>query len=74
MLMHPTHDRLVALGLTGMAKALDEQRGQSNIEGAHVQPNRKMPIRWQPPALAFRPKVRERRAVHLYGRKPQRTP
>jgi len=33
MLTHPTHDRLVALGLTGMAKALDEHRGQSDIEG-----------------------------------------
>ena len=33
MLTHPTHDRLVALGLTGMAKALDEQRGQRNVEG-----------------------------------------
>ena len=30
---HPTHDRLVALGLTGMAKALDEQEGQRNVEG-----------------------------------------
>ena len=28
MLTHPTHDRLVALGLTGMAKALEEQRKQ----------------------------------------------
>ena len=26
MLTHPTHDRLLALGLTGIAKALDEQR------------------------------------------------
>jgi DNA replication protein DnaC len=25
MLIHPTHNRLVALGLTGMAKALEEQ-------------------------------------------------
>ena len=33
MLTHPTYDRLVALGLTGMAKALDEQRGQRNVEG-----------------------------------------
>jgi DNA replication protein DnaC len=33
MLTHPTHDRLVALGLTGMAKALDEQRDQRNVEG-----------------------------------------
>jgi len=33
MLTHPAHDRLVALGLTGMAKALDEQRGQRNVEG-----------------------------------------
>jgi DNA replication protein DnaC len=33
MLTHPTHDRLVALGLTGMAKALEEQRGQRNVEG-----------------------------------------
>ncbi len=24
MLTHPTHDRLVALGLTGMAKALED--------------------------------------------------
>ena len=28
MLSHPTHDRLVALGLAGMAKALEEQRQQ----------------------------------------------
>ena len=27
MLTHPTHDRLIALGLTGMAKALEEQQG-----------------------------------------------
>ena len=33
MLPHPTHDRLVALGLIGMAKALEEQRGQRNVEG-----------------------------------------
>ena len=33
MLTHPTHDRLVALGLTGMAKALAEQRDQHNVEG-----------------------------------------
>ena len=26
MLTHPTHDRLLALGLSGIAKALDEQR------------------------------------------------
>jgi hypothetical protein len=26
MLPHPTHDRLIALGLVGMAKALEEQR------------------------------------------------
>lgn len=31
MLTHPTHDRLVALGLTGMAKALEEQRRQPDI-------------------------------------------
>lgn len=31
MLTHPTHDRLVALGLTGMAKALEEQRRQPNV-------------------------------------------
>jgi len=33
MLTHPAYDRLVALGLTGMAKALDEQRGQRNVDG-----------------------------------------
>src|SRR5262245_37318369 len=33
MLTHPTSDRLLALGLTGMAKALDEQRRQPNVEG-----------------------------------------
>ena len=32
MLTHPTHDRLIALGLTGMAKALEEQRQQPDIE------------------------------------------
>ena len=26
MLTHPTHDRLLALGLTGIASALEEQR------------------------------------------------
>ena len=26
MLAHPTQERLLALGLTGMAKALDDQR------------------------------------------------
>jgi DNA replication protein DnaC len=31
MLIHPTHDRLVALGLTGMAKAFDEQQRQPDI-------------------------------------------
>jgi DNA replication protein DnaC len=31
MLTHPTHDRLIALGLTGMAKALEEQRRQPDI-------------------------------------------
>jgi DNA replication protein DnaC len=33
MLTHPTYDRLLALGLTGMAKALEEQRRQRNGEG-----------------------------------------
>jgi len=33
MLTHPTHDRLLALGLTGMAKALEEQRRQHNVQG-----------------------------------------
>ena len=31
MLTHLTHDRMVALGLTGMAKALEEQRKQPDI-------------------------------------------
>ena len=31
MLTHPTHERLIALGLTGMAKALEEQRRQSEF-------------------------------------------
>jgi hypothetical protein len=40
MLTHPTHDRLIALGLTGMAKAMEDQRRQPDIaalafEGAH---------------------------------------
>ena len=32
MLTHPTYDLLLALGLIGMAKALDEQRRQHNVE------------------------------------------
>ena len=32
MLAHPTHERLLGLGLAGMAKALDEQRCQPDIE------------------------------------------
>ena len=31
MLTHPTHDRLIALGLTGMAKAMEDQRRQPEI-------------------------------------------
>jgi DNA replication protein DnaC len=31
MLTHPTHERLIALGFTGMAKALEEQRRQSDL-------------------------------------------
>jgi hypothetical protein len=31
MLTHPTEQRLIALGLSGMAKALDEQRRQPDI-------------------------------------------
>jgi hypothetical protein len=31
MLTHPTHDRLIALGLTGMAKAMEDQRRQPGI-------------------------------------------
>ena len=31
MLTHPTLDRLVALGLTGMAKAFDDQRRQPDV-------------------------------------------
>src|SRR3954453_15214450 len=31
MLTHPTHDRLIALGLTGMAKALEDQRRQPDV-------------------------------------------
>jgi DNA replication protein DnaC len=32
VLTHPTHDRLIALGLAGMARALEEQRKQPDIE------------------------------------------
>lgn len=31
MLTHPTHERLIALGLTGMAKALEDQRRQGDL-------------------------------------------
>ena len=31
MLTHPTRDRLIALGLSGMAKAFEEQRHQSAV-------------------------------------------
>ena len=31
MLAHPTHNRLIALGLVGMAKALEQQRSQPDI-------------------------------------------
>ena len=33
MLTHPTYDRLLTLGLIGMAKALEEQRRLPNVEG-----------------------------------------
>ena len=32
MLTHPTHERLITLGLTGMAKALEEQRRSSDLD------------------------------------------
>jgi hypothetical protein len=31
MLPHPTYDRLIALGLVGMAKAFEEQRQQLSV-------------------------------------------
>ena len=31
MLPHPTYDRLIALGLVGMAKAFEEQRRQPAV-------------------------------------------
>ena len=31
MLTHPTLERLIALGLTGMAKAFDDQRRQPDV-------------------------------------------
>jgi IstB-like ATP binding protein len=31
VLTHPTHDRLIALGLGGMAKAFEEQRAQPDV-------------------------------------------
>lgn len=33
MLRHPTSERLAALGLAGMAKALEEQRDSATVEG-----------------------------------------
>jgi len=36
MLTHPTHERLIALGLTGMAKALEEQRNSLGMVPAIV--------------------------------------
>ena len=32
MLTHPTHERLITLGLTGMAKALQEQRRSPDLD------------------------------------------
>ncbi len=32
MLTHPTHEHLIALGLTGMAKALEEQRRSPDLD------------------------------------------
>ena len=32
MLTHPTHERLIALGLTGMAKAFEEQRQSPDLD------------------------------------------
>ena len=32
MLTHPTHERLIALGLTGMAKAFEEQRRLPDLD------------------------------------------
>ena len=31
MLVHPTHERLIALGLGGMARAFEEQRGSPDV-------------------------------------------
>ena len=32
MLTHPTHERLIALGLSGMAKAFEEQRQSPDLD------------------------------------------
>ena len=37
MLAHPTHERLIALGLTGMAKAFEEQRAAPDLAALSVE-------------------------------------
>jgi hypothetical protein len=40
MLTHPTHDRLLALGLTGIAKALEEQRRSTAFDALSFEERR----------------------------------
>ncbi|MGC0397102.1 hypothetical protein ABIF91_009514 [Bradyrhizobium sp. USDA 241] len=39
MLNHPTHERLIELGLTGMAKAFEEQRRSPDLEALPPKPS-----------------------------------
>jgi len=41
MLTHPAHERLITLGLTGMAKALEEQRRSPDLEAQTPPPSRR---------------------------------
>ena len=41
MLAHPTQERLLALGLTGMAKALDEQRREPDLAALSLEAGRR---------------------------------
>ena len=52
MLPHPTHDRLIALGLVGMAKAFEEQRAQPVNARLKLPENRRFEIAIVSPAGA----------------------
>ena len=66
MLNHPTHERLIAFGLHGMAKAFEEQRRQPDIAALGFEERLGLMIDRE--ATGFHARVVQHECDHLIGK------